>query len=128
MATVPVCPDVVVGRYGSTRWPCVRAVGHDGDCMAEPASRHYAVPPSLQSKEWLASEVGLLLVRIESMERQARETFERQRSDDARRNGVLQNALTHGNGRRNISSAKHDETCWLRHTACLARRALGWEE
>jgi hypothetical protein len=49
-------------------WRCLRAAGHDSDCMWPTESEHYNVPLETHDAAWLASEVRVLLTRIERLQ------------------------------------------------------------
>lgn len=71
--TPAACDRTVRGRYGDHQWPCMRALGHDGDCLPPIEARHYTGPLSQQTPEWLAAEVRMLLGQVERMQRDHRQ-------------------------------------------------------
>lgn len=62
--------DVTKPSQGQQPWRCIRALDHDGDCDFGLESKVYARPVVEQDHAWLASEVVMLLGRIDSMRRE----------------------------------------------------------
>jgi hypothetical protein len=70
-------------------WRCQRADQHNGDCKWPIESEHYNLPLEGNSAEWLASEVRALLIQLDDVKRNHRESTARLE----RRHGVLMRGL-----------------------------------
>lgn len=115
-----VCPFTVPSKWGGYLWPCVRAAGHEPPCTPPSEAGHYPRPLEERDPAWVLSELKLWIDKDAGARRDHREQLAHER---ARLEGVgqfLRYVAEAGAGR----SGKHDDTCWLRHPACLARLAL----
>jgi hypothetical protein len=79
-------------------------------------SYDYGRPLKEFGVDWLASEVAMLHVQLDTMARDRREAAERDARTNAGVARLVAIACASGAGQ----SAKHDRTCWKRHVHCLA--------
>lgn len=106
--TPAACGRPVEGRFGG-KWPCERAVDHDGDCKPPIDSRYYAQPLDEFDAAWLASEVRLLHTQIEHMERTRREDRTAQRHANLLSRLI---GLAPANGGRKTVAAEDVRRAW----------------
>jgi hypothetical protein len=111
-----ICPKTLKGKVGSFDWPCVRAVGHDGDCWPQVEAGYVGQPLENYDRDWLLGSLRLAWSQISSHDADRTEAYRREQERERPRWAVIWDVHGKGAGR----SAKHDPWCFRRHPHCFA--------
>lgn len=103
-------------------WPCVLAVGHEGDCRPDEASRFLPRPPREIEHETLVRCVHLLISQIVDDRRRRAAMFEHLERWQLHVEMIAAEVL---DGTRSPHGNNHTDVCWRRHPHCFAFAIIG---